>query len=183
MNSTFLNLGMLETSGIDVQASWTVQPSELGLANVPGLLSLDILFNKLLDFGVQSFPTSPVVDNAGTFARDGLFDYRALTTLRYSAFGADVALTWRRLPSIRNEAYVTDPLTPFAGARSYDLFNLAASWNINQTVRITAGIDNLFDRDPNRVGAGPNNNGAGDTEPGTYDVLGRRYYGGLRLSF
>jgi outer membrane receptor protein involved in Fe transport len=183
VNSTFLNLGTLETSGIDVQASWSVAPAELGFTRVPGVLSLDILFNRLLDFGVQSFPTSPVVDNAGTLIREGLFDYRALTTLRYSAFGADVALTWRRLPSIRNEAYVTDPLTPFAGARVYDLFNLAASWNINQTVRITAGIDNLLDRDPNPVGAGPNNNGAGNTEPGIYDVLGRRYYGGLRLSF
>ena len=146
-------------------------------------MSLDVLFNKLLDFGVQSFPTSRVVENKGTLAREGLFDYRALTTLRYSAFGADVAVTWRRLPSIRNESYVTDSLTPFAGAASYDLFNLSAGWNINPFVRVVAGVDNLFDREPNRVGAGPNNNGAGNTEPSIYDVLGRRYYGSVRLSF
>ncbi len=86
VNSTFLNLGTLETSGIDVQASWSVDPAELGFSKVPGTVSIDILFNRLLDFGVQSFPTSPVLDSAGTFAREGLFDYRALTTLRYSVF-------------------------------------------------------------------------------------------------
>lgn len=50
-------------------------------------------------------------------------------------------------------------------------------------VGVTLGIDNLFDRDPNRVSAGPVNNGAGDTFSGDYDVLGRRCYGGIKLRF
>jgi outer membrane receptor protein involved in Fe transport len=78
---------------------------------------------------------------------------------------------------------VTDPLTPFAGANSYSLFDLAAGWNVNPALRVTAGIDNLFDRDPNAVGAGPADDGAGNTMPGFYDVLGRRYYAALRLRF
>lgn len=36
---------------------------------------------------------------------------------------------------------------------------------------------------PNRVGVVPGNNGAGTTLPGFYDVLGRRYYAGVRMSF
>jgi outer membrane receptor protein involved in Fe transport len=79
--------------------------------------------------------------------------------------------------------YVTDPLTPFAGAASYNLFNLAGTWRLSEMVGLTLGVDNLFDRDPNRVGAGPLDNGAGNTVPGFYDVLGRRYYGGIRLNF
>jgi iron complex outermembrane receptor protein len=79
--------------------------------------------------------------------------------------------------------YVTDPLTPFAGAASYNLFNLAGSWRVNEMIGITLGIDNLLDRDPNRVGAGPLDNGAGDTVSGYYDVLGRRYFGGIKLTF
>ena len=61
--------------------------------------------------------------------------------------------------------------------------NLAGSWRLSERVGLTLGIDNLFDRDPNRVGAGPLDNGAGDTVPGYYDVLGRRYFGGIKLDF
>ena len=182
VNSIYANLGTLETSGIDAQMSWTVRPVDLGV-DVPGALSLDLSFNKLLNFGSQSFPTSPMIENKGTLARSGLYSYRAFTTLRYTVRSGDVALTWRRLPSIRSALYVTDPATPFSGAASYNLFNLAGSWRINETIGITLGIDNLFDRDPNRVGAGPLDNGAGDTFPGYYDVLGRRYFGGIKLNF
>jgi iron complex outermembrane recepter protein len=183
VNSIYENLGSLQTSGVDVQANWEVAPAELGISQLPGSLSLEVLFNKLLDFGSQSFPTSEVLENKGTLARGGQFSYRAVTTLRYSVRDANVALTWRRLPSVRNTSYVTDPLTPFAGADSYSIFDLSAGWSVNPMVRLTMGIDNLLDRDPNRVGAGPENNGAGTTMAGFYDVLGRRYYAGIRLNF
>jgi outer membrane receptor protein involved in Fe transport len=182
VNSTYANLGLIETSGLDLQTSWTVRPAELGY-DLPGALSLSISLNKLLKFGSQSFPTSAMLENKDTLARNGLYGYRAFTTLRYTVRDGDVALTWRRLPSIRSTMYVTDPLTPFAGAESYNLFNLAGSWRLSDMIGVTLGIDNLFDRDPNRVGAGPLDNGAGDTMPGFYDVLGRRYYGGVKLTF
>jgi iron complex outermembrane recepter protein len=182
VDSIYANLGLLETSGIDLQTSWAVRPLDLGV-DVPGSLSLSISLNKLLKFGSQSFPTSPMIENKGTLARMGLYSYRAYTTLRYTGRSGDVALTWRRLPSIRSAMYVTDPQTPFAGAKSYNLFNLAGTWRISEMVGVTLGIDNLFDRDPNRVGAGPLDNGAGETAAGYYDVLGRRYYGGIKLTF
>ena len=183
VSSIYANLGSLQTSGVDLQANWSVAPADLGFTNVPGSLSLDISFNRLLEFGSQSFPTSELRENAGTLAQRGLFSYRALTTLRYTVPVGTIALTWHRLPSVRNANYVTDPLTPFAGAQSYSLFDLAGTVNVNRIVRLTLGIDNLLDRDPNRVGAGPGNNGAGTTLPGYYDVLGRRYYLGARLTF
>jgi outer membrane receptor protein involved in Fe transport len=181
--SSYANLGSLRTAGVDVQASWTVRPAELGFERVPGALSLELSLNRLLEFGSQSFPTSEVRENRGTLSRLGLFTYRALTTLRYATSRADVALEWTRLPSVRNQNFVTDPLTQFAGAESYSLFDLSAGWSASSALRVLVGIDNLFDRDPNRVGAGPANNGAGDTMPGFYDVLGRRYYAALRLQF
>ena len=182
VNSAYANLGLLDTSGIDVQTSWTVRPADLG-SDLPGALSLSLSLNKLLKFGSQSFPTGAMFENKDTLARSGLYGYRAFTTLRYTVSDGDIALMWRRLPSIRSAMYVTDPLTPFAGAASYNLFNLAGTWRLSDMIGVTLGIDNLFDRDPNRVGAGPLDNGAGDTVPGYYDVLGRRYYGGIKLTF
>lgn len=189
VDSVYANLGAIETSGIDVQASWTVRPSELGFRRIPGAVSLEVSFNRLIEFESQSFPTSEVRENRGTLSRlssqsgFGLFDFTALTHLRYTNQGFDLALEWRRLPSVRSQNFVTDPQTPFAGADAYSLFDLAGGWSVSETVRVLAGIDNLFDRDPNRVGAGPLNNGAGTTLGGVYDVLGRRYYAGIRLHF
>ena len=92
-------------------------------------------------------------------------------------------LNWRRLPGVRSGAFVTDPQTPFIGAESYSVFNLAGSWRLSSVISFTAGVDNLFDRQPNRVGAGPTTNAAGTTATGYYDVLGRRYYASVKLTF
>ncbi|MBX5459931.1 MAG: TonB-dependent receptor [Steroidobacteraceae bacterium] len=183
VDSRFENLGLLETSGIDVQASWRASLAELGLPRVPGSLALSVSLNRLLEFRSQDFPTAEVLENAGTFARGGQFDYRALTTLRYQSGTASIALNWRRLPAIRSQAYVTDPNTPNPGTESYSVYNLSAGWRVTPAISLTAGIDNLFDRDPNRVGISPTNNGAGSTAAGYYDVLGRRYYGSIRIDF
>ena len=61
---------------------------------------------------------------------------------------------------------------------------------------VSGGVDNLFDKDPNRVGAGQIftipvengggttvTNGSGSTSAGYYDVLGRRYFVNLKLRF
>jgi iron complex outermembrane receptor protein len=183
IETPYANLGTLETAGIDLQASWTVVPVDLGFERIPGRLSLDLTLNKLLRFGSQSFPTSEMRENKGTLARQGLFSYRSLTTLRYTTSVADFALQWHRLPSVRNANYVNDPLTPFEGAESYSVFDAFAGWDVSERTRLSLGIDNLFDRQPNRVGAGPADNGAGDTFPGFYDVLGRRYFAGVRVTF
>ena len=48
-------------------------------------------------------------------------------------------------------------------------------------LQLFGGVDNLFDRDPPLLGTAL----AGDanTDVGVYDVLGRRYFVGVRLKF
>jgi iron complex outermembrane recepter protein len=74
---------------------------------------------------------------------------------------------------------------------------LSGDWNINDTLAISGGIDNLFDKDPPRIGAGQiqtiaATSGGGQTvldgaanvsQAGFYDVLGRRYFVNLKLRF
>ncbi len=183
VNSTYMNLGTLDTSGIDLQASWTMRPADLG-TDLPGALSLSLSFNKLLKFGSQSFPTSPMLENKGTLARDGLYSYRAFTTLRYTLRDGDVALTWRRLPSIRSALYVTDPLTPFAGAASYNLFNLAGTLRLSDRVGADLGHRQPVRSRPQPGGRRPPGQWCRRHRvPGYYDVLGRRYFGGIKLNF
>ncbi|HEY8521938.1 MAG TPA: TonB-dependent receptor [Gammaproteobacteria bacterium] len=197
VNSQFQNLGILKTSGVDADFSWRASLADLGMERAPGSLALNISFSKLFEFKAQEYATATPLENAGTLARGGLFDWRLLTTLRYTSNGRwSAALTWRHLPSVKSAQYVTDPETSIQGAGSYDVVRLTGNWNLSDTLSLSAGIDNLFDREPERVGAGQIQNiaavngggrtvlnGSGSTSPGHYDVLGRRYFVSLRARF
>ena len=58
-------------------------------------------------------------------------------------------------------------------------FDLNGSWAVNDTVVLRAGVNNVTDEEPRVYSPGVQAN----TDPSTYDVLGRRYYVGLTARF
>ncbi len=67
------------------------------------------------------------------------------------------------------------------GAANVGLFS---SWAAGNHITLRAGIDNLFDRQPEVVGYTPGvTNALGSTAAGFYDLLGRRYYAGVNVRF
>ena len=195
--SQFQNLGLIKTNGLDVSLNWRAAMEDIGLASLPGHLSANIAYTKLFSFKAQEFPTAPLLENAGTLARQGLFDWRSITTLRYMMPTWNVGLEWRHLPSAKNQNFVTDPTTPVQGAGKYDLFGLTGEWNATDNLTFSGGVDNLFNREPEKIGIGQITNiaatsGGGTTIadgvasnplPGYYDVLGRRYFLNVKLAF
>jgi outer membrane receptor protein involved in Fe transport len=198
--SQYENLGIIETSGVDLNLDWRAALADLGLQSLPGNLSVNLSYTKLFEYKAQEFRTAPPLENAGTIGtptRGTFFDWRSITTLRYSMPSWDVGLNWQHLPSIRSNAYVTDHATTTQGAGSYDLFALSGNWNITDVLAISGGIDNLFDKEPPRIGAGQIQpiaaaSGGGQTildgaanvtQAGFYDVLGRRYFVNVKLRF
>ena len=92
---------------------------------------------------------------------------------------------------------------------AYDIFDLSATWAITDNVSLRAGIDNLFDKQPvltavsNGFPQGTDlaglcagkvkgctaptsyslpNAGLGTTNLGFYDIMGRSYFVGVRLT-
>ena len=61
---------------------------------------------------------------------------------------------------------------------SYDIFDLNGSWDIGDNFQFTLGVTNLFDADPPIVGGT-----LGQTQPGTYDIIGRSFYVGVTTRF
>jgi len=195
--SQYQNLGLIKTNGLDVSANWRSAMEDIGLASIPGNLSANIAYTKLFSFKAQEFPTAPLLENAGTLARGGLFDWRMNTTVRYSMPTWNVGLEWRHLPSAKNSIYVTDPTTTVKGAGAYEMFGLTGEWTATDNIAISGGVDNLFNREPEKIGAGQVTNiaatsGGGTTIadgvasnplPGYYDVLGRRYFVQVKMSF
>lgn len=100
--------------------------------------------------------------------------------------------------------------TTMIEADSYNVFDLSFNWNFRDTYTLRGGIDNLFNEKPSITGAShgypvgtdlssvcagwvagcqnPTNysmpsSGAGTTNGGYYDILGRRFFVGLEVRF
>lgn len=66
-------------------------------------------------------------------------------------------------------------------ARTYT--DLGLSYQLNKTVQLYGGIDNLFDTKPPLLSSLPGGDTGTETNAGTYDPIGRRYYIGVRAQF
>jgi len=177
VDALFANLGILETKGVDLQVNWS---TDFG----PGTFAVNSTINVLDSYEYETAPGQGIIDATGTLDRGGLYDSQAFTTFRYSWDRLSLGVNWRYLSSIEDSAAANDPATPNLGTGSYSNFAL----NLNYALRgynIRFGIDNLFDEDPNNIGAvNPAlDNNAASTSAGLYDVLGRRYFLGVDMQF
>ncbi len=187
---TYVNNGRFKVSGVDVALDWS---HDVG----PGTVTLNSVFNYLIDFKSADLPTNPMVEYAGTFGTTengltaGAFEYKLFTTLGYRLGGTSLALQWQHLPSVDASDVALIPNTQVQGAPSYNLFNLNGSAQVADSVTVRFGVDNLFNKRPPLSGANLANNAPevnGNLPGGTYrdefyDILGRRFYLGANIRF
>ncbi|HEY5565983.1 MAG TPA: hypothetical protein VIM81_01895, partial [Gammaproteobacteria bacterium] len=77
-----------------------------------------------------------------------------------------------------------NPAATVQPTSSHNRFDLFGNWSMRENMELRFGVDNLFDTDPEIVGYDPGvTNALGSTNQGYYDILGRRYYAGLKFSF
>ncbi|MXP25263.1 TonB-dependent receptor [Altererythrobacter indicus] len=187
--TTFLNNGRFKTSGIDVQLDWAIDAG-------PGTLTLNSVFNYLLEMKSSELPNLPLVDYAGTLGPNdnglngGAYEWKLFSTFGYSVGPANVSLQWQHLPSVDDITAASNPNTTIAGAPSYDLFNLNAGYAFTEKASLRVGVDNLFNKAPpltqvNSSTAGGNYSGGTYTpnNVGYYDLIGRRFYVGANFKF
>ena len=197
----FNNLGAVRTSGVDVQLNWNAEFADMGMGSVPGALDASILFNWLDYFDTMNAPGAPWQRWAGTngpsFA--GLqagagFKWKLNATIGYSVGPAHVMLNWRHLPSVHDQGYylgqAVNPGNNVLDTPSHDEFGLYATYNFMHRYTLRAGVDNLFNAEPEITGANTGipgftlpTSGQGTTNEGLYDALGRRFYVGLKARF
>ncbi len=178
----YLNLGGIQTSGVDVQFNW-------GFDALGGKMNLTSVVNFLDYFRDQQSDKVAYVDRTGTLSGlnggpGGNYDYRMTSTLSYMRDDWSVGLRMNYLPAIKNAAYATNKATTVEGAGSYSNFSAFGSYQWTKQVSLRGGIDNLFNTDPEIVGRNPGvTNALGATSPGFYDAIGRRYYVAVELNF
>lgn len=176
---TYLNTGIIETSGTDVAANYRFDVPWGGNAYVNGSVSF------LHEFVTQSTPTSPRIEYRDTMGQNGQFKYRVNTTIGYNFADIDagIGLRMRYLPGIKDATAAVSPNPINLPVDDYANFDLFGSITLFDRYQIRGGIDNLFDTEPNVVGATPTDSNSNSTVPGYYDVLGRRYYLGVKVQF
>jgi outer membrane receptor protein involved in Fe transport len=190
--TTYDNDGVIKLSGIDATVSWS---TDVG----PGSLFLSLNGNYMLNFSVQPFTGSPLLDYVGTQGT-GLkgvnfgssFEYRIFGTLGYSWGPANVSLQWQHTPKTDDSGDVNfhNGLAPeknnIAGLPAYNLFSLNGGYELNEHLRLRFGVDNLFNKKPPITGyvIDP---AEGQLPGGSYslfhDVQGRRFSLGANVRF
>ena len=178
----FDNQATIATSGVDVALNWAADFADIGLESVPGRLGLSTQATLLNYYKTKASPISIdiPIDWKGSLGPNlsgtnpGAYDYRINTNLSYTQNKLSVNLGWRYLPSVwtaakaYENAIIANNLRIQAGGegtllsytpseeiktKDYSEFSLAATYQLNDTLSIRAGIENLFNVKPPAIGA------------------------------
>lgn len=172
---TNANLGTLKTSGIDFQIDWSVTLADVG-GPAWGSVALNVMGTKLQEWKRQDLPGGVFTDRKGTISNSfglTLPEWKFLSTLNwnYEAFG--VGVRWRYQGAVENFNNRDQSLD------AVNYVDLNTSWKLNEMVTLRGGVNNLADKQPPVYSPAI----AANTDPSTYDLIGRRYYVSLTARF
>lgn len=169
------NSGGLGTEGVDVTAAWNDQVG-------PGRMNARLAYTYVREGWNQPLPDSdrdPFVDEIGAAKN------KATLNLGYRWNGFNVQST----VSYIGKSYLDDQfLSQFdlparsvgIGSRTYT--DLQVTYALHRTTELYFGLDNVFDtKAPPIISGLPGNDTGTETDAGTYDAIGRRFYVGLRV--
>ncbi|WP_288936407.1 TonB-dependent receptor [uncultured Sphingomonas sp.] len=179
VNTSPTNSGGLKTSGIDTTVTWRQNLADWGL---DGTLGVRGSYTHLISGYTVPLPGSPRDYFAGEigasrdkFTINGSYDVEGV--------GLTMTGTWL------SQASLDDQLT---GARpgSNPLYRVRPQFYLDSQIRFRTkdnfeffvGGDNLLNNKPPYL-ADIGASAGQDTDAGTYDPLGRRYYAGVRIGF
>jgi iron complex outermembrane recepter protein len=185
--STNLNLGKLETSGLDLSVNYKHKLATYGS------LGWDFIGTFTKEFVFEPIPGLGSYDCIGLHGNTcGVPQPKWRHKLRatwQSPWDFDLALTWRFFGKVDNDGTSANPQLSANVADAdrtiaqQNYLDVAATWNISKQWIVRAGINNLLDRDPPLSGQTTGAFGNGNTYPQAYDALGRRVFLNLTAKF
>jgi outer membrane receptor protein involved in Fe transport len=187
VQATESNVSGAVENGLDLSAQYRHSLDFLHAGNL-GDLTFNYTGNVILqDISFQAgTPSSNCAGLYGTECGTPTSTYRhSLRTTWISPWDVNVSLNWRHLSGVQLDVNSTqpalagtfNPVSPSISA--FDYFDLSATWNVKENLKVTVGVNNLFDRDPPLVDGlitGDTGFGGGNTYPGQYDALGRTMF-------
>jgi iron complex outermembrane recepter protein len=157
-----------------------------------GRLNARLSYTHLLDHYLIPLPGEDKDQLAGEI---GDSEDRAYLALGYSQgkFGGTLQATYISAADLDEQflAAFEDPENPgeglppgWAGVGSVTYVDAQFTWQPTEQYQVYIGANNIFDKEPPLLISGlPSDVTGTETDAGTYDAIGRRWYAGVRLKF
>ncbi|WP_312136791.1 TonB-dependent receptor domain-containing protein [Brevundimonas sp.] len=175
------NLAASEVSGVDLGVSYQAALADYGLSDAWGRLGVTVQSTWFERNAFQSLAGNPFTDYVGTIGSGSpgataLPEWKTSTRIAWSFMDDfSLSLRWQYIGGVETGATGRD--IPSIDAQNY--FYLSGRWQVNDTLELFGGIDNLTDVDPPFYSGGFQFG----TDPSTYDVIGRYFYVGVKARF
>lgn len=177
---TNLNLAEYKTSGVDFQVDWGFGLGAVGLDDRYGAIKVNLIGSYLDSFKVQSLPGEDFSELKGTIGNTQISstavshpEWKYATSVSYLIGPVEVGARWRYIGDMVDASDASEKI----GAVNY--YDLNATWNVTDTYSIRGGVTNLTDKQPPYFSSYVQAN----TDPSTYDVLGRRFFLAVKAKF
>jgi iron complex outermembrane receptor protein len=167
------NIGAIQTSGIDVQLDWAAQAG-------PGRLGVNWVVSWLDNWDQQELPKDPFTHRAQTISNSVATAYpewKWTFNVTYDIGGLGLNARWRYVDGMDdfNEPTFALPAVSYLDAGASYGFGAGAL----DGLVLRVGVTNVTGKDPQLYPSKIQSN----TDPSTYDVLGRRYFVSANYSF
>ena len=173
VTSLAANTGSLRNSGIDLSIDYLFE-----IDSLPGTFQIDYVANYLDRYEFTAFQGDETKRWAGTFGNESgepKPTFKHGFTGSWINDGFSIHLNWTHISSVDDtESSVVDTLD------AYSLFDLGVALDLSESVKLTGGVKNLMDQEPQLLG---DNQQQANTWPSTYDVFGRTFYLSTKFSF
>ncbi|MCB4436933.1 TonB-dependent receptor [Alteromonas sp. McT4-15] len=164
------NVGGRKWAGVDLDMAYSMDLAGGTLrANLVGSYNLDKTYQPLLSDPSLDYDCSGLV-SVQCFAQP---KWRHTMTANYAMDDWTAIARWRYYGDVDFEGE--------GGLSSYSFFDLSGSYQINDYLAVSAGVNNILDKEPPMVGGSLSTNA--NTVAGFYDTLGRYLFTNVTLSF
>ncbi|MGB0894658.1 MAG: TonB-dependent receptor plug domain-containing protein [Parashewanella sp.] len=176
--STEVNTGSLATSGIDYDVNYLLETSA-------GDVKLNLVGSYLMKLEEEPYKGAELIDCAGKWDRSSCEapspKFRSVLAATWTTeWDFDVTARWRHASATDERVDAGDKGVEFKATNYLDL---SGNWHITDYAKVQLGIQNLLDKEPQRISNAPSGAGNGNTFPGVVDALGRYVYAGFTLTF
>ena len=189
IKSRMTNVSVKKVSGVDLQMDVAFD-----LGSMPGRMNVFFLSTYQFDNGFQPTDALPYMECAGKFGVPcggeiaGTASARLQSNTRFTWRNGpyQVALNWRWIEGMEDARIerlaafgiptqkLIASIPPEAiSTPDYNYVDISGVWQINDSTTLRIGLDNAFAKEPPLMGDAQIQS---NTEPGTYDVIGRRVW-------
>jgi len=172
-NNQLQNIGSEKTSGYDLNLAYSFEAAGLNWKAGLDTTYLDEYVTQVT--GEPTDYTGVITSGSGGYA-----EVKSNFTLNVAGDNWDAQYQARYISGMDSFACIDDPASCYAPTTPSVIYHdISGSYLVNETVSLSAGVNNLFDKQPPYY----TGNNDSNTDPYTYDVLGRRFFAGINVKF